>query len=133
MFHFYNMLMSRTLRKSRSESDHALQNVHESRDFNFLLFFSFRASEFLFGILPIAKTSLTKASDVPLSTHLSQNLLKWISAISLYNFRETNSVVISRRTKVVFWTRHFCRGAPWCSGGFREEISRRLQTIQLGI
>ena len=37
-----------------------------------------------------------------------ESLPKWISAISLYNLRETNSIAISSRTKDSFGTSHLC-------------------------
>ena len=37
-----------------------------------------------------------------------ENLPEWISAISQYNLRETNSVAISCRTKDSFGTSHLC-------------------------
>ena len=37
-----------------------------------------------------------------------ENLPKWISAISQYNLRETNSIAISCRTKDSFGTSHLC-------------------------
>ena len=48
------------------------------------------------------------SSQFQMSPFQFENLPKWISAISQYNLRETNSVAISCRTKDSFGTSHLC-------------------------